>query len=45
MLYEGRTEYSMKALYHCAKIAQSLQHNIRPLFALRLLCFQKFECI
>ena len=24
----------MKALYQCAKIAQSLQRNIRPLFAL-----------
>ena len=29
----------MKALYHCAKIAQSLQHNIRPLFASGLLRF------
>ena len=29
----------MKALYECAKITQSLQHNIRPLFALGLLCF------
>ena len=29
----------MKALYQCAKIAQSLQHNIRPLFALGLLHF------
>ena len=28
----------MKALYHCAKIAQSLQHNMKPLFALGLLC-------
>ena len=29
----------MKALYLCGKIAQSLQYNIRPLFALGLLCF------
>ena len=29
----------MEALYQCAKIAQSLQCNIRPLFALGLLCF------
>ena len=29
----------MEALYHCAKIAKSLQRNIRPLFALGLLCF------
>ena len=29
----------MKALYQCAKIAQSLQRNIRPLLALGLLCF------
>ena len=29
----------MKALYQCAKIAQGLQHSIRPLFALCLLCF------
>ena len=34
-----RTKYSMVALYQCAKIAQSLQCNIRPLFALGLLCF------
>ena len=26
-------------LYQCAKIAQSLQQNIRPLFVLGLLCF------
>ena len=35
----SRAEYSMKALYQCAKIAQSLQHSIKPLFALGLLCF------
>ena len=29
----------MKAFYECAKIAQSLRRNIRPLFALDLLCF------
>ena len=29
----------MEALYRCAKIAQSLQRNLRPLFALGLLCF------
>ena len=29
----------MEALYQCAKIAQSLQHIIRPLFALGLSCF------
>ena len=29
----------MEALYKCAKIAQSLQRNIKPLFALGLLCF------
>ena len=29
----------MKALYKCAKIAQSLQHNIRPFFTLDLLYF------
>ena len=29
----------MKALYRCAKIAQSLQRNLRPLFALGLLSF------
>ena len=29
----------MKALYQCAKIAQNLQHNIKLLFALGLLCF------
>ena len=29
----------MKGLYQCAKIAQSLQHNIRPLLDLGLLCF------
>ena len=29
----------MEALYQCAKIAQSLQRSIRPLFALGLLCF------
>ena len=34
-----RTEHSMEALYKCAKIAQSLQRNIKPLFALGLLCF------
>ena len=34
-----RTEHSMEALYKCAKIAQSLQRKIRPLFALGLLCF------
>ena len=28
----------MEALYQCAKIAQSLQHNITPLFAFGLLC-------
>ena len=27
------------ALYQCAKIAQSLKRNIRPLFALSVLCF------
>ena len=29
----------MEALYQSAKIAQSLQRNIRPLFALGLFCF------
>ena len=29
----------MEALYQCAKIAQSLQHNIRGLFVLGLFCF------
>ena len=29
----------MEALYQCSKIAQSLQRNIRALFALGLLCF------
>ena len=29
----------MEALYQFAKIAQNLQRNIRPLFALGLLCF------
>ena len=29
----------MKVLFKCAKISQSLQHNIRPLFALGLLYF------
>ena len=29
----------MEALYQFAKIAQSLQRNIRPLFTLGLLCF------
>ena len=29
----------MKALYQCAKIAQGLQYNTRPLFALGLLYF------
>ena len=29
----------METLYQCAKIAQSLQRTIRPLFALALLCF------
>ena len=29
----------MEALYQCSKIAQSLQSNIRPLFALGMLCF------
>ena len=29
----------MEELYQCAKIAQSLQCNIRPLLALGLLCF------
>ena len=29
----------MKALYHCAKIVQSLQYNTRPLFTLGLLYF------
>ena len=29
----------MEALYQCAKIAQSLQRNIRPLIALGLLYF------
>ena len=28
----------MEALYQCAKIAQSLQRNITPLFAFGLLC-------
>ena len=36
--YSEYTEY-LKALYQCAKIAQSLQCNIRPLFGLGLLCF------
>ena len=36
----------MKAFYQCAKVAQSLQHSMRPLFALGLLSFiQKSECI
>ena len=30
----------MKALYQYAKIAQSLQHNMRPY----CVCTQKFEC-
>ena len=29
----------MEALYQCSKIAQSLQRNVRALFALGLLCF------
>ena len=29
----------MEPLYQCAKIAQNFQRNIRPLFALKLLCF------
>ena len=29
----------MEALYQWAKFAQSLQRNIRPIFALGLLCF------
>ena len=29
----------MEALYQCAKIAQSLQRNMLPLFALGLFCF------
>ena len=29
----------MEALYKYAKIAQSLQRNIKPLFTLSLLCF------
>ena len=29
----------MEALSQCAKIAESLQRNMRPLFALGLLCF------
>ena len=29
----------MEVLYQCAKIAQSLQRNTRPLLALGLLCF------
>ena len=32
-------KYSIEALYQCAKIAQSLQRIIRPLFALGSLCF------
>ena len=34
-----RTKYSMEVLYQCAKIAQSLQRNVRPLLTLGLLCF------
>ena len=34
-----RTEYPMKALYQCAKIAQSLQYSIRTLLTLGFLCF------
>ena len=34
-----RKKYSTWALYQCAKIAESLQRNIRPLFALDLLYF------
>ena len=34
-----RTDYSVKEIYQCAKIAESLQLNIRPLFSLSLLCF------
>ena len=33
----------MKALYQCAKIAQGLQHSIRPLFALCLLYFMYYS--
>ena len=29
----------MKAFYQCAKITQSLQHNMRPLFALGFIVF------
>ena len=38
MLFEEQN-IQWKHLYNCAKIAQSLHHNIRPLFALGLLCF------
>ena len=33
----------MEALYQCAKIAQNLQRNIRPIFPLGLLCF--YSCL
>ena len=33
------SEYSTEPLYQWANIAKSLQHNVRPLFALGLLCF------
>ena len=35
----------MKASYKCAKIAQSLQHNIRPLFALGLVLLFNRLCV
>ena len=41
-----RTKYSLEALYQRANIAQSLQRNIRPLFAsglLYLTCQQQQE--
>ena len=38
MLYEEQN-IQWKHTYQCAKIAQSLQRNTRPLFALGLLCF------
>ena len=36
----------MKALYHCAKIALSLQHNVRPLLRVTYCVFmKKFACV
>ena len=41
-----KTEFSMKAIHWCAKIAQSLQNVIRQLFALGFCIFiQMSECI